>query len=648
MASLRRSLPVVLSLAAALCVTPRAPGQDTVRDEQGEPVDVSSLPAPVRLGVRVEQVRRNLPVADAVMIVSEPTAYAEAIANWSIERRWPVLLDDGTDRSRENIARFIRAFEPSRVVRWTGSGRAWPDEPEKIREIVSESVARAWGAPNYIGLPARFSALGFAPPGIVALSALDPAWPAGLALAAGHGQIVLWTETEPTDLSGTLDHAVYQALDSRIQDSLAATGLDWNRTGDTIDAVTLALNLPPKLETANGIVALTDAIGRFDGQLRYAWAGQITGTQSEAAYRAMCALFLQPSSAWLFNAYEPKEGFAAYSVGDAAEYLRSVGLTVDVDDYPASGLPEWRKRSARAVDAGLINVNTSGQRRFFELPGGRADAGEIPSLRRPALVHFIHSFSAQNVADVASIAPRWMDSGAYAYVGSVDEPTLAAFVRPNEFVQRMFAPAPLAAAARVSSPAWKIAVFGDPLHCFGPRAERVTPASGFETAVDLEDELARHREAGRRVPVARILSMLGRDADLIGEFRSAMEQNAEDVPPELADAALWAFIRSGLVDGVHEALPRMSRPGRSDQATLDAIWQALRASLEAPQPDNRAVAALMTVLRKRTYADDASAVADAARRLYGPAAARAVIERALESAPNARERERLQDALRNY
>lgn len=645
-----RRFGLAAALAIAAMVGGAGPGfaQGNVLDEAGQAVDPNSLPTPVRLGVRVETVRRNIPISDTVVIVDDLVAYAEAIGAWSIETRWPVLIDDGTDVARENIGRFVRAYEPARVIRWEGSGRAWPDDAEARRAIVSEAVAGAWGAPSFLELPARFGALGFTPPGLVVLSSNDPAWTSGLALAAGHGQIILWVETEETDLSGMLAPELFTTLDERIQESLAATGLDWNRTGDVIDAITLALNLPPKMQGPNGPTAVTDAIGRFDFQLRYAWAGQIVGTEAEAAYRAMCALFLQPDSAWLFNSYEPKEGFAAFALGSAPDFLRQQGLRVTVDDYPAAGLPEWRARAAGGLDAGLVHVNTRGHRRFFELPGGRADAGEIPVLNTPAMVHFVHSFSAQNLADVASIAPRWLGAGAYAYVGSVEEPTLNGFVNPVEFVQRMYAPAPLGASVRVNSPgAWKIAVLGDPLATLGPAATRVETPPRLEGAVDIEEQLARHRAAGRVIPASRILSMLGRDAALIALYRETAG-GGEEVPSELADAAFWAFFRAGEKEGVHAAFPQMSRLGRSDQSTLDAAWQAMRPWIDAPTPDNRAVAMLMQCLRKRSYADDAMAIADAARRLYGPQAGRAVIERALENAPNKRDREQLEDASSSY
>jgi len=46
-------------------------------------------------------------------------------------------------------------------------------------------------------------------------------------------------------------------------------------------------------------------------------------------------------------------------------------------------------------------------------------------------VHFIHSWSAVTPDDRNTVGGRWLSNGVYAYVGSVDEPYVQAFVTPH-------------------------------------------------------------------------------------------------------------------------------------------------------------------------------------------------------------------------
>src|SRR5690606_22365810 len=119
--------------------------------------------------------------------------FLSAVEQWSLERRFPVLIDDGSDEAMENIARFVRAFEPESILRWAPEGGA-PGAGMARRQRVEAAVASAWGADSYDELPQRWSELGFAPPGAVVAAHNDPAWTAALALAAGRGQQIVWVD----------------------------------------------------------------------------------------------------------------------------------------------------------------------------------------------------------------------------------------------------------------------------------------------------------------------------------------------------------------------------------------------------------------------------------------------------------------------
>src|SRR5262245_59910925 len=99
-------------------VQPTAPAQDP-KQEAKPAQDPRATPPQVVLGQRVLQVQHVASVCNTVVIVSDAPSYVGAIAKWTPVRKFPVLIDDGTPAARENIARFVRAFKPAHVVRWS-------------------------------------------------------------------------------------------------------------------------------------------------------------------------------------------------------------------------------------------------------------------------------------------------------------------------------------------------------------------------------------------------------------------------------------------------------------------------------------------------------------------------------------------------
>ena len=88
-----------------------------------------------------------------VVIVPGGDSYIEAIAQWTPQARFPVLIDDGSARAREDIARFVRAFKPPQVVRWERAGEA----AATTRERIEGAVRAVWSAqlPGEPEAPAR-------------------------------------------------------------------------------------------------------------------------------------------------------------------------------------------------------------------------------------------------------------------------------------------------------------------------------------------------------------------------------------------------------------------------------------------------------------------------------------------------------------
>ncbi len=622
---MRRVLFGVLAIAAA------APAQN------------SAVPPEVRLGGRVETLRRAWPVAPLVVIADSPGAYLDAIGRWSPTRRFPVLLDDGTDAAREDIARFVRAFAPERV-----RVLSTPGNSGYSREAIERAAAAAWGAEDEIGRRALWEQHGFTPPGVVVADERDDAWPAAAALAAGRGEPIVWVRA-PKGRAGSRMSAIEQRdLSDAVEAAVRTWGWSWDTLGDDLDAVTICLNAPTKTSGGDGeILALTDVIGRsFSGE-RWAFAGAIVGSESESAYRAMCALFLQPSDAWLFNGYTGGGAFQAYDTGPAGELLEQAGLMLQRDGRTPTGVTEWAQDAAGGVRAGLVFVNTSGTRRRFDLAPGRSYGVDIPLLHAPSAVHFIHSFSAQNLDDRSSIARAWLDQGAFVYVGSVDEPFLQAFVPPALLTRRLLASAPVGAAARVSGSAWKINVLGDPLYTLGPPAPAFEEALDFEGLRSVERTLSTALESRDFDSAGRLLALLGRDGDVVDLARAVLADEAQRVGAGLAGAATLAAVRAGDLELVGRLWTALDPTQREDPRLLNPVWHLIEPAL-ATTTDPRLVGLASASVRRGRYARDATLAARATARVEGNAAAGALLARLIEDAPDKRSEKELREQLSRY
>lgn len=480
---------VLLAALLAAPLTPPAPTTDPPAAPQ-QPADAvpattaraddpwAGLPHQVRLGARASLIRRNLPVVPTVVIVPDGRSYVAAISRWSMNARYPVLIDDGSWTAQRDIARFVRAFNPRQVVRWSAPDAAMPAEPHGRRALIEAAVASAWDADDAASLPARWESVALHPPGVVAMSDADPAWTAGLALAAGRGQLIAWVPASRDAVGGTTSMLELDERSALIEQACEASGYSWQALGDDIDAVTLCLNHPVKIDLGDAdqrrMLATSDVIGRHrEGERtrRWAWGGQIFGSEAAAAYRAMCGLFLQPRNAWLFDGYDATQPWVQWDATAAAAELEKARIATVVNDADIQGADDFRMRAAGrhgpasngaatedgapaassslgGVRFGMILVNSSGHAEFFDLRPGRALAGDAPIMAHPAMVYFVHSWSATSPDDRGTIAGRFLEHGAYAYIGSVHEPYLQAFIPTPVFVKRMLARAPLGISAR--------------------------------------------------------------------------------------------------------------------------------------------------------------------------------------------------------
>ncbi|MFO0376050.1 MAG: hypothetical protein ACK51N_03275, partial [bacterium] len=216
------------------------------------------------------------------------------------------------------------------------------------------------------------------------------------------------------------------------------------------------------------------------------------------------------------------------------------------------------------LDAGLIAVNSMGNPDFFGAGNGDALVGDIPDLRVPAAVHFVHSFSAAFAADPNTVAGRWLAHGAFAYVGSVHEPFLNALVPTPIFSLRVFAPMHWGVAARLdNAPPWRVTVLGDPLYTpVGPHPagvgqdaakRRIPPGPGLPEALKaapaLDAQLREMLTAKQLEPALRTLVLLGRDRDALrlamAAIQAARQPNSPAFTAPMAVTAAGAAYREG-------------------------------------------------------------------------------------------------------
>src|ERR1043165_1045281 len=146
----RRGAPTWRAIAQFLTMIPALAGAQPTAPSAA--VRIEDLPPLVRAGVRAESVRRAWPAAPVVVIVPDELSYVRAIGAWTPRARFPVLIDDGAELTREDIARFVRGYHPDRVLRWSGADdppgpgepAAWPGDSDQRRAAIESAVRRVW------------------------------------------------------------------------------------------------------------------------------------------------------------------------------------------------------------------------------------------------------------------------------------------------------------------------------------------------------------------------------------------------------------------------------------------------------------------------------------------------------------------------
>lgn len=612
------------------------------------PADAQQIPWPITLGLRVLQVPMRVPIVNRVVIVPDEATYLDEISRWSLAGRWPVLIEDNFFAPM-----FVRAFKPEMVVR-RAAVTPLPADRMAQQAAVAQAISNAWrppqGAPPDPASPSSgaamvaptepstlpplqaFKAVGFEPCGMVFASMGDPAWTAAVALAAAHGQPIGWIDRDLGAPWSSMPAASVVELCDTIERSVAATGLSWPKLGDAVDAVTLCRTasgraiVPPgtrfKLPEGASVkpdeaVSLTDALCRNADGSRWGVAGWIFGDSTRSAYMAMSALFLDRTSALCFNSYQSDGQWGRYGMADAVEMFKQAGLEVTLIDGPQATGAAWINMGMGGISPDVLLVNTSGNVDFFDLWGqARMRPEQVPVANRPLAMQFIHSWSLGTPEVVDTIGGRWLDHGVYAYVGSVWEPFLSAFVPPILFTERFVNLVPFGWCARWTDgpmdALWRVTVIGDPLMTtLGPKRDR--PSRVKPTAPDAatgqsdlkqvaRDALVSAQSSGAASDYARALRALvlaGDDALAAQVWAVALSKGAA---AECAPDAMGPLFRARDADGVVAAMRAMP----AEKVTLrdrDMLWQLWTPTLPSLRDPATLEWFLTQVRERRPYVD---------------------------------------------
>lgn len=593
-----------------------------------------AMPPALKLGDRVARAQAVLQAVPELVIVADRASYLSALSAWTPSRRFPVLIDDGSARAAELIARFSRGFEPARVVRYRASAVASDAkggfdvvEPQALRDV----VAKAWDLPaslNDKGMVVALRERKHALQGVVLLNPRDEAWVAGVALAAHRGQPIIARDIIRNP-SGSLTVAQADELASSLERECDALGLAFKDLGDEIDAITLAANAPAKIGAGGGeSLALSDRLGRpglgIELNDRWAWSSQVFGDAPQSAYMAMCAVFLVPRSSWMFDGYPTDGPWKQYDLSEAGEELKAQAWDVEVMDTPNNGAKDWRIRASRPVDAGLLMVNTKGNADFFDLEPGQCKPDDVPILERPSILHIVHSWSAFVPGDRNLLMGRWMERGVYFYVGSVHEPYLQAFLPGRNVIARALAGGPLAAAVRHDkSQLWKVATFGDPLIVLSSGMRRSTEKLSLEGAAstDVLDQLRERLKADEFATVFRDLLIAGKDVELARLAGAVVQQKPSALDQDTLELVVLPLFRQGKIDEMLSAYRLLDRDRAARADLRDALWLATYQRLAKPTPELAQL--LRANVREPNITRDALAAASViARSADNPAAGR--------------------------
>lgn len=625
----------------------------------------------MQMGLRSFQVSMRIMVIDKVVLVPDAATYLDEISRWNLRGRWPVLIEDDF-----YTPMFVRAFKPSKVIRRASVG-AMPATLDEQQALAKHAITQAWTVPGSDANPRNpaeaFASARFEPLGIVFASMSDPAWTAGVALAAGRGQVLSWLDGPFDPPSATMNPQQFQDLSARIEDAARKTTLGYSALGDAIDAVTICRTLPAKAQVPPGAqwappvgsngkpgepVAVTDALCRIPDGHRWAIAGWIFGSEVRCAYMAMCSLYLSPRSVWMINTYETDGDWGRYAMTDAVTVLKGEGYDTADFSGPQASAVSWLNMLMGGFKPDVLYMNTMGNMDFFKMwPATQCYPEDVAMLQRPMAMHLIHSWSLTSAESRETVGGRWLEHGVYAYVGSVFEPYLIAFVPPSVVAARMASLIPFLVASRwCDGPidaAWRVTLIGDPLMVIPPpstpRQPRMEPAA-FQAAKGESDVKESARAAliatkttGAASDYARALGDVVKTGDdsMAEQLWSVAATKGDAAAAACAPIALGPLFRQRKNEAFLAAYRMIPSPTPIDQDMLWHLWTQQLSSIK----DRAVLEWFVKQVRPVRPAVDLSRLAPEIKRVAGVDAAREAVGSWVARTIDAESRQRINELL---
>ncbi|MCH2143941.1 MAG: hypothetical protein MK082_02215 [Phycisphaerales bacterium] len=646
-----------------------------VQQEEGRQFAFDELPWQCQLGVRSANLSDRIAIADRVVLVPDLATWLDEISRWKPGLHWPVLIED--DRY---TPLFVRRFKPARLIRRPSIGTDLPTDAVALERAVRDAAVMAWGGdPSSDTLESIYESLPWwTPPGIVATSFTDPAWPAALALTIGHGQLLRTLDGSFGNVNDSLDEAGLARLQTRVGEMFSESGYPWGGSGDALDALTICRVMPvrttaplsktlrPNVPAAPQVGSrdprsITDLLCRDEDGVRWGMTGWIWGKSTRSIYMAMCSLFIERESVLMVSAYEDSGNWGEYSITAAAEILREAEYEIiGVQSMGNASVEAWRRLVMNGPNADVLILNTSGSTTRMNLSGETVGTTrDIPALNRPLALHMIHSYSLNAPGSNSTIGGKWLDRGVYAYVGSCDEPYLNAFTPPSVLARRIANYTPFLVASRVDTGPmalpWRIVTIGDPLMLAEspPRRERRrvrVPLEEPPGSIDI-----------RRRTLTRLSSVIGNDEEvvdpetlhdlhLLGQDELAMKlweqlverDGGKHYTPELARAVLPVLHARREATAYLAAYRAAGEPAGDCREMLWSLWTPRFPGLRSPSD----LALFERALRTNQMGDDLEVLLPAAERILGASQRNAVIARAMDRATIPYDRDRLKALLK--
>ena len=376
-------------------------------------------------------------IVDQVYLVPDVPSFFEAISRWDEHQFFPVLIEDPAW-----TLPFLRAFRPARVIRYrlpeTGTARppagivsSGERAPMPLWQrtwlAARRAVARAWTSddvseidlPPAGGVPNKW---GPTPPGLVLSNPDSPMLAGAVALAAGRFQPLVLLEpipklagaegnpaaAEPNHFSfaDRLSLPQAYAFARRIEALAMAITSPHGGLGDACDFLTLAADWPYVYHLDKGSsappgeYAVHDLIGRVlpddqaklaQASTRWAYTGRLLGDPAASAYRAMCALFLQPDASLLWNTHSGGPGWSDYEMAAAARTFGRLWPEAATPIHRAAQrliCPHGMTPLIRSIDSAgscSIRLELLGSSRYWGAPDGQ------PTCRAAGLWRFQRS-----------------------------------------------------------------------------------------------------------------------------------------------------------------------------------------------------------------------------------------------------------------